>query len=45
MTRLGDPRLYDDLPPVQRAVALALTGVIGLVALVGITVSVFALVA
>ena len=45
MTRLGDPRLYRDLPPGQRTVAFVLTGAIGLVALVGILVSVLALVA
>ena len=45
MPRLGDSRLYRDLPPVQRAVALVLTGAIGLVALVGIGVFVLALVA
>ena len=45
MTRLGHPRLYRDLPPLQRTVALLLTGAIGLVALVGIAVSVLVLAA
>ena len=36
MTRLGDPQLYEDLPPAQRVLELVLTAAIGLIALLGL---------
>lgn len=43
MTRLGGPSLFADLPLGQRAVALALTGMIGLVGLSGTVLAVLLL--